>query len=101
MPFWTLILLIALAWLSYPLVGAIGVAAAIAEDKRPKDAGFSFMPELIVFPPLFLGIAMLIDFFAMPWGRWIIGTLCIVMLVFGFIACIRNFVTIRRLKNAR
>lgn len=95
MPLWALILLIVVTWLFYPIVGAIGVAAAIAQNKRRKDAGFSFMPELMIFPPIFFGIAMLIDFFAMPWGRWIIGTLCVVMLVFGFISCIRNLLIIR------
>ena len=101
MPFWTLVLLIAVAWLSYPIVGALGVAASIAEGARPKDAGFSFLPELIVFPPLFLGVAMLIDYFAMPWGRWIISSLCIAMLAFGLIACIRNALVIRRSNNPR
>ncbi len=66
MPFWTLVLLIALAWLSYPIVGALGVAASVAEGTLPKDAGFSFMLELIVFPPLFLGVAVLVDHFALP-----------------------------------
>jgi hypothetical protein len=100
MPFWTLVLLIALAWLSYPIVGALGVAVAVARGSRPEDAGFSFLPELIVFPPLFLGLAMLIDYFAMPWGRWIVGILCIAMLAFGLIACIRSVVVIHRIKNA-
>lgn len=100
MPFWTLILLIALAWLSYPIVGAIGVAAAIADGTRPKDAGFSFLPELIVFPPLFLGLAMLIDFFAMPWGRWIVAALSIIMMSYGLIVSIRNVIVIRRVKRA-
>ncbi len=48
MPFWTLLLLIALAWLAYPIVGAIAVAAAIAEGTRPKDAGFSFLIPVVV-----------------------------------------------------
>ena len=100
MPFWMLILLIALAWLSYPIVGAIGVAAAIAEGTRPKDAGFSFMPEWIVCPPLFLGFAMLIDYLAMPWGRWIVAALCMIMMSYGLIVSIRNMIVMRRLRKA-
>ncbi|XZE53019.1 hypothetical protein SH139x_004732 [Planctomycetaceae bacterium SH139] len=101
MPLWTLILLIALAWLSYPIVGTIGLAAAIAEGTRPKDAGFSFMPELIVFPPLFLGVAVLIDYFAMPWGRWIVAALSIVMLICGFVVSLRNLIVMRGIKQAK
>ena len=100
MPFWMLILFIALAWLSYPIVGAIGVAAAIAEGTRPKDAGFSFLPELIVYPPLFLGLAMLIDYLAMPWGRWIVAALCVIMMCYGLIVSIRNVIVMRRIKQA-
>ncbi len=100
MPFWTLLLLIALAWLAYPIVGAIAVAAAIAEGTRPKDAGFSFLPELIVFPAMFLGTAKLIDYFAMPWGRWIVSALCIFMLVYGLCISLRNLKTIREAKKS-
>lgn len=101
MPFWMLVLLITLAWLSYPIVGALGVAASIAEGTRPKDAGFSFMPELIVFPPLFLGVAVLVDHFALPWGRWMVGTLCVIMLVASVVSAIRNVMFIRRIQNSR
>jgi hypothetical protein len=65
---WTLII-IALAWLPYPFAGVANVSAEVLEGKRHKDAGFSFLPELIVFPALLFGIASLIDCFAMPWGR--------------------------------
>ena len=101
MPLWLLILLIASAWLLYPIVGAIGVAAAIAEGTRPKDAGFSFLPELIVFPPLFLGTAILIDYFAMPWGRWVIASLSVIMLIYGFVVSVYSLIAIRRIKQAK
>ena len=86
--------------LAYPIVGVIGVSVAIAEGTRPKDAGFSFMTELIVFPPLLIGFAMLVDYFAMPWGRWIIASLCILILTYGFLVSVRNLVTLRRIKRA-
>jgi hypothetical protein len=53
----------------------------VSERKRPKGAGFSFLPELIVFPAAFFGAAAVIDRLAMPWGRWIIGGLCILVFV--------------------
>lgn len=100
MSFSTLILLIAATLLLYPIVGAIGVAAAIAEGSRPKDAGFSFMPELLVFPPVFLGVASLIDYFVMPWGRWAIGSLCVTMIVYYGVASVRCLIVIRRADKA-
>ena len=67
MSLWILISLIALFWLSYPIFGGIGVAALVASGERSDDAGFSFLPELIVLPPVFFGIAAAIDYIAMPW----------------------------------
>ena len=58
------------------------------------------MPELIVFPPLFFGIAMLIDYFAMPWGRWIVASLCILMMAYGFVVSLRNLIVMRRIKQS-
>lgn len=101
MPLWTLILLIALNWLMYPIVGAISVGEAIARGNRPEDASFSFMPELIVFPPLFLGLAMLIDYFVEPWGRWIVATLCVAMMLWGVVISVRSLAATRRIEEAR
>lgn len=100
MTFCMLVLLIAVTWLLYPIVGGIGVALAVAKGTRQKDAGFSFIPGLIVFPPLFLGIAMVIDYIAMPWGRWIIGILCLTMMLFGFFVSVRNVTIMRRMKKS-
>ncbi len=58
------------------------------------------MPELLVFPPLFLGFAILIDYFAMPWGRWIVASLCVIMMALGIVASVRNLVVMRRIKKA-
>ena len=55
MSLWILISLIALFWLSYPIFGGIGVAALVASGERSDDAGFSFLPELIVLPIVFFG----------------------------------------------
>ncbi|MDZ7617715.1 MAG: hypothetical protein U1E05_11960 [Patescibacteria group bacterium] len=76
---WVLFILVALAWLSYPVAGGTGVAADVAEGKRPRGAHFSFLPELIVFPAAFLGVALLIDLFLMPWGRRTVAGLCVLM----------------------
>jgi hypothetical protein len=96
---WTLLILIGLAWLSYPFAGAASVSADVLDGKRPKDAGFSFLPELIIFPAAFFGVAALVDYFAMPWGRRIVGGICVVifaMHVYVFLRCLRR---IRSAKN--
>ena len=96
MPLWVLYTLVAAAWLTYPIFGAAGVSAANSKTDPPGDAGFSSLPELIVFPPIFLGIAFAIDSIAMPWGRWIIGLLCVIMLVTGTVGFVRDIATLRR-----
>jgi hypothetical protein len=96
---WTLIILIALAWLSYPFAGAASVSADVLDGKRPKGAGFSFLPELIVFPAAFVGVAALIDFFAMPWGRRIVGGLCVVMLAMHSFLFLRGLLRTRSAKK--
>jgi hypothetical protein len=101
MSLWVLVTLVATAWLFYPIVGAFGVAAAVAEGSRPQGAGFSFLPEVLIFPPLFLGLALLIDYFAWPWGRWIIGSICIAMMAVGLVSCVRSALVIHRFKNAK
>jgi hypothetical protein len=95
---WTLAILITAAWLSYPVAGAAGVAVAVSEGKRPKGAGFSFLPELIAFPAAFFGVAAVIDRLAMPWGRWIVGGLCILMFVMHIYLILR---AIRKLHFAK
>jgi hypothetical protein len=99
MSFWELTLLVAVTWLAYPIVGAISVSAAIARGLRSQDAGFSFLPELLIFPPLFLGFAAGIDFLAMPWGRRIVASVCTLMLVIGFAGSIRNLLIISRTRH--
>lgn len=80
MGMWSLVILIGLVSFSYPVVGAYCVHADSLEGKRPKDAGFSFAPELILFVVASFGLAALIDYFAVPWGRRIVGGLCVVIL---------------------
>ncbi|MDY0165023.1 MAG: hypothetical protein RBS80_00680 [Thermoguttaceae bacterium] len=94
---WALFILVALAWLSYPVAGGAGVAADVAEGKRPEGSHFSFLPELIVFPAAFLGVAFLIDLFLMPWGRRTVAGLCVLM----FAAHVYTFARdLWRLRNA-
>ena len=100
MSVWILISSILLFWLSYPVFGAIGVSASIARGDSPDDAGFSFLPELIVFPPIFFAIAAAIDYVVMPWGRLIVSGLCLLLFAWGVIASIRSVILIRRANNA-
>ena len=77
---WTLLILIGLAWGSYPIAGAARCA---------PGHGFSFLPELLIFPAVFFGVARLIDDFAMPWGRCTVGGVCLAMLVIHLSIIIR------------
>jgi len=100
MSLWILTSLIALFWLSYPVFGAIRVSASIARGDRPTDAGFSFLPELIVFPPAFFVVAVAIDYIAMPWGRWLVSGLCLSLFAWGVVASIFSVMAIRNANNA-
>lgn len=86
---WTFAILMALAWLSYPVAGAASYTADVAEHKRPAGAGFSFLPELLVLPVVFLGLAELLDYFIVPWGRRTIGGLCLTLFVFHTFVILR------------
>ncbi len=99
MSLWTLLILIGLAWLSYPLASAATVSADVLDGKRPEGAGFSFLPELIVFPAAFFGGAALIDYFALPWGRRAVGGLCVLMLAGNIYLFLRGLHRIRSAKN--
>lgn len=101
MSIWTLIIVIAVAWLSYPFAGGARLRLDVLEGRRPKDAGFSFLPELLVFPAAFLCTAIVIDHFAMPYGRRIVGGICILMIGGHAIEVLRCYIRLRRAKSAR
>ena len=99
MTIWILISLIALFWLSYPMFGAVNNIAQISMGNRSEDAGFSFFPEIVTMPPAFFAVAMAIDYFALPWGRWSVSALCILMFTWGVVECISNLAAIHKAKN--
>src|SRR5690349_9208447 len=96
---WTFLVLISLAWLAYPFAGAANVFADVAEGKRPQGAGFSFLRELLVFPVAFFGVAALIDVFLFPWGRWIIGAICVALFVVHLHVFARSLLRLRNANN--
>ena len=57
MTLWVLYVLIAAAWLTYPFFGATWVAAQNSMTDPPGKSGFSSLPELIIYPPIFCGVA--------------------------------------------
>jgi polyferredoxin len=83
---------------SYPIAGAASVAVNAIEGKCPKDAGFSFLPEVIVFLAASFGLATLIDYFAMPWGRRTVGGLCVVVIIQHLYIIVRG---IRRIRSTK
>ena len=101
MSIWTLLILIAFAWLSYPFAGGAAVHLAVLEGRRPSGAGFSFLPELIVLPIAFFGVAALVDYFAMPVGRWIVAGVCATMLALHVYVFLRSFIRIQQLEHRR
>ena len=96
MTLWVLYVLIAAAWLTYPFFGATWVAAQNSMTDPPGKSGFSSLPELIIYPPIFCGVAFVIDSIAMPWDRWIVAMLCVIMLLAGTIGFIQNVLKLRR-----
>ena len=99
MPFWILSLIVAATWLTYPIAGAIGVAASVAKGTSPEDAGFSFLPELIVFPALSIGAALSLDYFVAPMGSVLVGGFTAIMFVWMIVDSFLNVLTIRRQNN--
>jgi hypothetical protein len=81
MSIWIFSVLMGLAWLTYPIAGTANTSADVLEGKRPRGAGFSFLPELLFLPAVFLGAAELLDHFIAPWGRRIVGSVCVVLFV--------------------
>jgi hypothetical protein len=87
---------IGLAWGTYPLAGAAQVAIYIQQGKRPADAGFSFLPEVLIFPLLFFGIAAGINSRAeAPTGSWLVAGLCCLMLAWHLLVLTRYFLWYR------
>ena len=101
MPFWILVLIVAATWLAYPVAGAIGVAASVAEGTLPENTGFSFLPELILFPTLSVSAALLFDCFVDPVGSILIGGATMALFVWMMIASLQNFWIIRRHSSRR
>ncbi len=67
------------AWAAWMLAGAWATPADVAEGRRPRDAGFSFVPVAPVFPLIAWGMALVIDGFAAPWGSVSLTLLHVVM----------------------
>ena len=61
MSFWALLVLIGLAWLTYPLAGAADVSADASEGISPNHAGFSFLPELFLLPAVEWAVALIAE----------------------------------------
>ncbi|HSH94710.1 MAG TPA: hypothetical protein VK968_11240 [Roseimicrobium sp.] len=100
MTFWLFLAVIVVAWLTYPLAGAVSVAAESREGKRPANAGFSFLPELIIFPLALAAVAAIVDFLARPWGSRIVGGLCVVMIFHHTFVIVRSLRKLRRLSQS-
>jgi hypothetical protein len=96
MSIWIFAILLGLTWLTYPIAGAANVSASVLEGRLPRGAGFSFLPELVVLPAAFLGVAELLDHFIPPWGRRIVGGVCVVM----FVAHVYVYIRARRRMHA-
>jgi hypothetical protein len=92
---WTLLILIGGGWVTYVIAGGFGVAAKQAEGELDDRAGFSFLPELLVFPALFFGVAKWIDAFAYPWGSRGVGAFHGLLALAHLASIIQDFARIR------
>ena len=77
MPWWLLLVLLVAVWFLESLAAAASktVAARRRGISHGSGGGVSLMPGLIVMPLLFLGIALVVDHFANPWGTRAVGLL--------------------------
>lgn len=85
-----LLLLVTVVWFLVHVAGAAGTLLDNHRRGQPPDAkvGFSLFPGMIVMPIASMGIAVIGDRFAMPWGFRVVATLHMICGVWlaGYIA---------------
>src|SRR5262245_750879 len=77
MPSWLLLLFLLLVWFVWVIACAAQHAVEQARHGIPEDkrSGVTFCPVFPIFPLPFWAVALLIDYFADPWGTVAIGAL--------------------------
>jgi len=94
----SLSLLVTVAWLLWAVGGALALYADKLEHKRPRDAGFSVVPIIPVFPLLAVLVAFVVDKLVTPWGTRLVGAIH-VLLILAFLVGIGH--ELRRIKSMR
>ena len=92
MQWWLLLVLIGVAWSLWAVACSCHNFAEDSRNPLPNGErrGFSCFPFVPIFPLLFWGAALLIDWIAEPWGTWIIGllhTVFAVLLLASIVKC--------------
>jgi hypothetical protein len=77
-------ILVFLAWVLWAVGGVLALHADKLEHKRPKEAGFSFVPIIPLFPVVAILVAVISDLVVGPWGTRAIAAIH-VLLVLAFL----------------
>lgn len=94
---WTLVAIVAVAWLLWMVAGLLALEADKLRRKRPADAAFSVLPVIPLFPLLFLGLSYLLDKFVPPWGTRIVAGLHLILIAVFIVGIIYEWRRIRSL----
>jgi len=97
MPWWLLLMIVALTWCLWAFATVFQRAASEATKKVPrgKRGGVSLLPVIPLFPLAFFGIAKLADTFVTSWGTRVIGTSHILLALLFLISIARDWYRLR------
>lgn len=88
-------ILVTIAWLLWAVGGAAALHADKLENKRPKDAGFSFVPIIPLFPAIAISVAFVLDKVVAPWGTRAIGAIHVILVLAFLVGIARELLRIR------
>jgi hypothetical protein len=92
MPSWLLLICLLIVWMLWLFSCMAEVALSEARRGIPEGErrSVSIFPGIPVFPLAFWGIAMLVDWFATPWGTVSIASLHVVLGVAWAVSIFKN-----------
>ena len=99
---WSLLAFLLFIWVLWLFASMAEVAVSEARKGVPEGErrGVSLLPGIPVFPLLFWGIALLIDWISNPWGTFVIGGTHIILGIVWTVSIIRNMRALARIDSA-
>jgi phosphatidylglycerophosphate synthase len=79
MPWWLLLVLLTAVWFLAAFACLVESAVSRKRLGIPSGGRGESIAQFVVLPPLFLGIALALDFVADPWGTRVVGLLHVLL----------------------